>query len=61
MAVVVGGLLLLPVLLIIIGFDLVPLMALTGGSRTVWIVTLVVLAVALLAAVTYVARTRRKA
>jgi hypothetical protein len=45
-AVIVGGLILLPVLLIILGFDLVPLMAITAWSRAAWIAILVVIFIA---------------
>jgi hypothetical protein len=47
---IIGGLILLPVIAIIIGFDLVPLMAITAGSRTAWVTALVVLVVLAVAA-----------
>jgi hypothetical protein len=51
---------LLPVALIIAGFNLVPLMAVTASSRTAWLVVLAALAVAVIAGVGYFARARRK-
>jgi hypothetical protein len=53
---VVGGLLLLPVLLIIIGFDLVALMAVTAWSPTVWWIALAALAATLVVWIAVVAK-----
>jgi hypothetical protein len=52
-AVILGGLILLPVALIILGFDLVPLMAITAWSRTAWLTALAALAVVVVAAAAF--------
>jgi hypothetical protein len=57
-ALVVAAILVLPVIVIIVGFDLVPLMAITAGSRWAWIGVLAVLAVALVLGVAALARAR---
>jgi uncharacterized membrane protein YqjE len=60
-AVIIGGLLLLPVVFLIIGFNLVPLMALTAWSRTVWLATLTVLSVfAIVGAVVMIMKLRQQ-
>ena len=49
-AIILGVLILLPVVLIILGFDLVPLMAITAWSRAAWLTALAALAVLVIAA-----------
>src|SRR4051812_9579276 len=53
-ALVVATLLLLPVFAIIVGFNLVPLIAFTAGSRTAWIVVAGILAAVVIAGLAYV-------
>ena len=59
--VLIGGLILLPVVLIVVGFDLVPLMAVTAWSRTAWLIALASLVVLLIAALIVIANMRSRA